>query len=216
MLLVRHGQSTWNAAGRWQGRADPPLTELGELQARQAARALGTFDLLVSSPLQRAWRTAELIGDELGIGPVQPADDLAEREVGPWTGLTFEEIDLTWPGALQRREWPEGFEDDDAIVQRALAAVTTLAARHPDGTVLGVTHGGVLHALERGLGRSQGRFTNLSGFWMSVELAAEGARITFGERVWLSEIETGGRRSLSGLARTSSAGESDERVTEQA
>ena len=147
---------------------------------------------------------------------MQPADDLAEREVGPWTGLTFEEIDLTWPGALQRREWPQGFEDDDAIVERAVAAVTALAARHPDGTVLGVTHGGVLHALERGLGRSQGRFTNLSGFWMSVELAAEGARITFGERVWLSEIETGGRRSLSGLARTSSAGERDERVTEQA
>ena len=58
----------------------------------------------------------------------KPADDLAEREVGPWTGLTFEEIDLTWPGALQRREWPEGFEDDDAIVERAVAAVTHLAA----------------------------------------------------------------------------------------
>jgi len=212
MLLVRHGQSTWNAAGRWQGRADPPLTTLGELQARQAARSLGLFDLLVASPLQRAWRTAELIGDELGIGPVQAADDLAEREVGPWTGLTFEEIDLTWPGALQRREWPDGFEDDDAIVERAVAAVTDLAARHPDGTVLGVTHGGVLHALERGLGRSQGRFTNLSGFWMSVE----GGKITFGERVWLSDIETGGRRSLSGLARSTGAAERDERVTEQA
>jgi len=53
--------------------------------------------------------------------------------------------------------------------------------------------------------RPQGRFTNLSGFWMSVDLAVDGARITFGERVWLSEIETGGRRSLSGLARASSA-----------
>lgn len=212
MLLVRHGQSTWNAAGRWQGRADPPLTSLGELQARQAAQALGAFDLLVASPLQRAWRTAELIGDELGIGPVQPAHDLAEREVGPWTGLTFEEIDLTWPGALQRREWPDGFEDDEAIVERAVGAVTDLAASHPDATVLGITHGGVLHALERSLGRSQGRFTNLSGFWLSVD----GGRMAFGERVWLSEIETGGRRSLSGLSRAADGGERDERITEQA
>jgi broad specificity phosphatase PhoE len=211
MLLVRHGQSTWNAAGRWQGRADPPLTALGEQQARQAAGALGSFDVVVSSPLQRAWRTAELIGDELGIGPVQPHDDLAEREVGPWTGLTFEEIDLTWPGALQRREWPAGFEDDEAIVERAVRAVVELAAYHPGASVLGVTHGGVLHALERGFGRTQGRFTNLSGFW----LAVDDGRITFGERVLLAEVETGGR-SLSGLARTPSPVGDRERMTEQA
>ena len=211
MLLVRHGQSTWNAAGRWQGRADPPLTALGELQAREAARALGAFDVLVCSPLPRARRTAELIGDELGIGPVLPHDDLAEREVGPWTGLTFEEIDLTWPGALQRREWPAGFEHDEAIVDRAVRAVTDLSGRHPAATVLAVTHGGVLHALERGLGHSQGRFTNLSGLWLEV---GEG-RISFGERVWLTDNETGGRRSLSGLARTP-ATEDAERMTEQA
>jgi probable phosphoglycerate mutase len=206
MLLVRHGQSTWNAAGRWQGRADPPLTALGELQAREAARALGVFDALVCSPLQRAQRTAELIGDELGIGPVHSHDDLAEREVGPWTGLTFEEIDLTWPGALQRREWPAGFENDEAIADRAVRAVTDLSARHPAAIVLAVTHGGVLHALERSLGHAQGRFTNLSGFWLEV---GEG-RIVFGERVSLTDIETGGRRSLSGLARTPAAGTPNE------
>ena len=168
--------------------------------------------------MQRAWRTAELIGDELGIGPVQPADDLAEREVGPWTGLTFEEIDLTWPGALQRREWPEGFEDDDAIVERGVAAVTDAggppsrrdrAGRHPRRRAPrpGTGPGALAGPLHEPLGvldvrRSGGR--------------AGGGKITFGERVWLSDIETGGRRSLSGLARTAGAGERDERVTEQA
>jgi probable phosphoglycerate mutase len=194
MLLIRHGQSTWNAEGRWQGRADPPLTPVGEQQARRAARVLGPPDVLVASPLQRARRTAELIGEELGVGPVEAHEDLAEREVGPWTGMTFEEIDLTWPGAIARREWPDGFELDDALVERALRAVADLALRFPDRSVLAVTHGGVLHALERSLDQSQGRFTNLSGFWLSVE----GERVTLGERVWLAEVETGGRRHLGG------------------
>jgi probable phosphoglycerate mutase len=196
MLLVRHGQSSWNAEGRWQGRADPPLTALGERQAREAAQALGTFDALVSSPLQRARRTAELIGDELGIGPVFTFDDLAEREVGPWTGLTFEEIHLTWPGAIDRREWPEGFEDDDALVGRAMRALAELVRRFGGSTVLVVTHGGVLHALERGFQRPQGRFTNLSGFWVS----ADDERVRLGERVRLSSVETGGRRVIDGPA----------------
>jgi broad specificity phosphatase PhoE len=208
MLLIRHGQSTWNAEGRWQGRADPPLTTVGEQQARQAAAALGPPDVLVASPLQRARRTAELIGEELGVGPVEAHDDLAEREVGPWTGLTFEEIDLTWPGAVARREWPDGFELDGALTERALRAIADLALRFHDRSILAVTHGGILHALERSFEQAQGRFTNLSGFWLSVD----GEQVTLGERVWLSDVETGGRRHLGSGPRPGGA---LHRVTEQ-
>src|SRR5688500_8423312 len=64
LLLVRHGESEWNAVGRWQGWADPPLTELGLEQARLAAKAVGAVDLIVASDLERAWHTAEVIAAE--------------------------------------------------------------------------------------------------------------------------------------------------------
>src|ERR671910_890596 len=87
VLLVRHGQSEWNAAGRWQGQADPSLSDLGRLQAREAARAVGAVDAIWSSDLQRAAETAIIIGDQIGVGPVVVDDRLRERDAGEWTGL---------------------------------------------------------------------------------------------------------------------------------
>ena len=58
LLILRHGQSEWNALGRWQGQADPPLTDVGKKQALKATKKLGLFDSIVSSPLQRAKNTA--------------------------------------------------------------------------------------------------------------------------------------------------------------
>src|SRR5262245_20577361 len=57
ILLVRHGQSEWNAAGRWQGQQDPPLTELGRRQARAAAETIGAIEAVFASDLQRALET---------------------------------------------------------------------------------------------------------------------------------------------------------------
>ena len=68
LLVVRHGQSTWNADGRWQGRADPPLTALGEAQAADAALHVGAIDEVWSSDLERARRTAEIVAAALGLG----------------------------------------------------------------------------------------------------------------------------------------------------
>src|ERR1700680_1413671 len=70
LLLVRHGESTWNADGRWQGQADPPLTERGRLQASLAAQALGSIDAIASSDLERAAETASIIAARLGLEPV--------------------------------------------------------------------------------------------------------------------------------------------------
>src|SRR5687768_15169755 len=102
VLLLRHGQSTWNAERRWQGSADPPLSPHGEEQARAAATQLGGFALsvVVASGLQRARRTAELIADELVLGEVRIVDDLRERDVGEWSGRTTDEIEEMWPGDL--------------------------------------------------------------------------------------------------------------------
>src|SRR2546423_12200717 len=70
LLVVRHGESTWNAQSRWQGQADPPLSALGERQAEEAAERLGqiaSISAIWTSDLVRARRTAELIGTQLGV-----------------------------------------------------------------------------------------------------------------------------------------------------
>src|SRR6187551_2407785 len=112
ILLVRHGQSTWNADGRWQGQADPPLSELGIAQAEAAARVLDGVGTIWSSDLERAHHTASILAAALGLAVV-PDARLREREAGEWTGLTRAEIDEQYPGAIAERRRPPGFEADE-------------------------------------------------------------------------------------------------------
>ena len=70
LLVARHGQSVWNAAGRWQGRADPPLSEIGMEQAKAAAASVGAVEAVLASPLERALVTATVISETIGVGPV--------------------------------------------------------------------------------------------------------------------------------------------------
>jgi len=187
ILLVRHGQSTWNAEGRWQGTEDPPLSTLGVRQARHAARHLGTFDAVWSSPLERAFVTAAIIADELGIGPVQTDDDLRERHAGEYQGLTRPEIEHRFPGYLVEGLRPPGWEADDHVLERAAGALARIAlAVGPGGTALAVSHGGVIHALERATGAPRdGRLANLGGRWFEVGPGQLGA----GEPVVLVEAD---------------------------
>jgi broad specificity phosphatase PhoE len=163
LLLVRHGQSTWNAEGRWQGQADPPLSDLGRWQAAEAAAKLGQLDAIVSSPQQRALETAAILGGALGIGPVNVVDDLRERSAGPWSGLTRAEIELTHPGWIHDGRRPEGYELDEPVVRRTLAALHEVVEAFVGAVVLVVCHGGVIRALEAELGIAEGRIPNLAG-----------------------------------------------------
>lgn len=174
LLLLRHGQSTWNAEGRWQGWADPPLSPLGEAQARAAADRLAEAGLasVVSSDLQRARCTAELIAERLGLEvlPVEP--DLRERNIGDWSGLTTTEIEQGWPGWLAawragELERPPNGESRDDIAARVLAVLERLADREGGG-VLVVTHGGVIHLVQDHLGCDSVRMGNLCGRWLEV------------------------------------------------
>jgi probable phosphoglycerate mutase len=170
LLVVRHGQSTWNADGRWQGTEDPPLSTLGVRQARHAARQLGSFDAVVASDLERAFVTATILADELGIGPVQTDPDLRERCAGEYQGLTRAEIEHRFPGFLVEGLVPPGWEPDDVVLERAAGALARVALSvGPGGTALVVTHGGVIHALERALDvRREQRLPNLGGRWFTV------------------------------------------------
>jgi probable phosphoglycerate mutase len=187
LLLVRHGQSTWNAIGRWQGRADPPLSELGERQAAdvvvvlKARAANGTHvDRIWASTLGRARRTAEIIGAGLGL-PVAVDERLQEVDAAEWTGLTRAEIEAAWPGYLEAQRRPPGFEPYEQLAGRALAALADIAAGAAGETVLVVTHGGVIGAVERHLGAEWARTPNLGGR----ELTADGEGLVLGERFLL-------------------------------
>jgi broad specificity phosphatase PhoE len=172
VLFLRHGQSTWNADGRWQGLADPPLSDLGRQQAYVAVQHLGLVDDIVSSDLQRAAQTAEILSDGIGVGPVLLDPRLRERDAGEWTGLTRADIDLKWPGAVERGERPAGFEPDDIVIARVTEVFRDAHRRLPGASLLFVAHGGVVRAMERYLGVDDAEsalLPNLGGRWVTVD-----------------------------------------------
>lgn len=178
LFLVRHGESTWNADGRWQGQADPPLSALGERQAEAGVAGFTeAVDAVWTSDLARAARTAELLATGLGLAPPHADARLRERDVGEWSGLTRSEIEERWPGALAERRSPSGWEDDDRLAQRALAALRELASTAPGTTIVVVTHGGVIRTIERHLGAEPEPVPNLSGRWLAAD-----DDLTLGER----------------------------------
>lgn len=181
MLIVRHGQSEWNALGRWQGRADPPLSDLGRRQASQAADLLGSFDAIVASPLTRALHTAEIIADALGVGPVTVEPDLVERDVGEWSGLTTAEIDRDWPGYRRGNRRPPGFESDSALLDRTLDVFGRLSRRFSGAEILVVCHGGLIYSLEAHHDMPFERIPNLGARWMT----HDADRSVMGDRVFL-------------------------------
>ena len=181
LLVVRHGQSEWNAIGRWQGHADPALSELGRRQAAVAAASIGAVDGIISSDLLRAAETAAIIAQQLGVGPVMIDERLRERDVGEWTGLTRSEINRRWPGWIDDLRRPEGFESVDSVLLRVVEALAAIWESSPRGSLLVVTHGGVIRSLARSHGLDDVPVANLAGITMRIS----GSGQTVGERIAL-------------------------------
>jgi broad specificity phosphatase PhoE len=187
LLLVRHGESTWNAVSRWQGQADPPLSPFGERQAEDAGARLAeiaTITAVWASNLVRARRTGDLIAQRLGIARVREEPRLGERDVGAWSGLTRDEIEERWPGYLAARRSPPDFEGDDELLARTRAGLATAVDGSGPGDVLVVTHGGVIRTIERSLGAIPERLPNLGGRWLLADTPTD---LSLGERVVLLE-----------------------------
>lgn len=182
---MRHGQSEWNATGRWQGQADPPLSALGRQQAHAAGERLGTVDVIISSDLERAAHTAQILSGALGVGPVIVEPRLRERDAGEWSGLTHDEIDEAWPGYLEARRRPPGFESDDDLLSRVDEALAAIEDAYRGAEVLVVAHGGIVYALERRHGLGFERLPNLGARW----LTHHGDRIELGDRLLLVDDE---------------------------
>jgi ribonuclease H / adenosylcobalamin/alpha-ribazole phosphatase len=146
-LLLRHGETALSVERRFAGRGDAPLTEAGRRQAAAAAARLaarGGIDLIVTSPLQRARRTAEAIAEATGVA-VQVDDDLVETDFGDWEGLTFGEAAARWPEEIPA--WlasaevaPPGGESLTAVARRVLRALDRLLAAQSGRTLLLVSH----------------------------------------------------------------------------
>lgn len=154
IYLARHGESDWNAANRFQGLSDRPLTELGRRQAEALADELATTaspSAIYSSPLRRAFETAAIVGTRTGLEP-RPVDDLREVDVGGWAGLSRSDVESRFPEAFRRwLDGGEGWEDGESYADmsaRVLAALTRVAESHPGAEVLVVSHGGPIRAIQ--------------------------------------------------------------------
>src|SRR6266550_8903059 len=139
LLLVRHGETDWNAEGKLQGHTDRPLNDYGRRQAQALADRLAEekIDALYASDLCRARETAEILGEKLGLTVVVDPD-LREKNWGTWEGLTSDErLHVEFEG-----------EATEAHRERVLRAVRRIAERHPGQRIVVVTHGGSLRRIQ--------------------------------------------------------------------
>jgi alpha-ribazole phosphatase/probable phosphoglycerate mutase len=154
IFLVRHGETTWNTQGRFQGHSDTPLSATGQRQANALSNYLNgeSLQAIYSSDLRRAWDTAKIINTPHKL-EVKPNPQLREMNFGSWEGLDFREIQDKFPEKLA--EWqnnimttaPPGGENLEQLVTRVQAAYGDIINNNPEGDILLVAHGGVLQVL---------------------------------------------------------------------
>ena len=153
IFVARHGQNHDNAEGLLNGHRDRPLTELGRDQARNAAKAaveMGLhFDKVYSSPLLRAFETAEIISDAMGLSEPEKMDILIERDFGDMTGKMISDIpqlyadDLLVTDTVTYALSPPNAETFPELVERGKEILATVRAKHVGGKVLLVCHGDI-------------------------------------------------------------------------
>lgn len=170
IVLVRHGETAWNAKGKFQGQARVGLNEIGFQQARQIARAIASMrpTALYSSPLPRTLMTAEEISREVCI-PVEPLDGIQEANLGELEGITGQEMRANYSQvyAAWRKDPSEvvfpGGESMRQLRERAWRAILYIQKAHSvGGLVVAVSHNFAIRSiLCRFLGLRPSRFHRL-------------------------------------------------------
>jgi 2,3-bisphosphoglycerate-dependent phosphoglycerate mutase/probable phosphoglycerate mutase len=160
VVLLRHGQTDYNVAGRMQGHIDSVLTETGVAQAAHVAPEIARLapDRLISSDLSRAADTAEVVAAASGQ-PIKLDSRLRETHLGEWQGQTVAQIEEDYPGAIATwrsdPSWsPPGGESRIEVVRRAMPVVEELDEEFstgPDTTAVLVAHGGLIAGLVCGM-----------------------------------------------------------------
>ena len=151
IYLARHGQNEDNANGILNGHRDMPLTETGIAQAYEAAEKIKdaglSFDVVLSSPLNRALKTAEIISSVNNLPNPEVVDELIERDFGVMSGKEQSRIEeLCAPDIIKTETItyflsPEGAETFPDLLKRAERLLNEIAERYKDGSILLVTHG---------------------------------------------------------------------------
>ena len=182
LILVRHGESEWNAQRRYQGQANVPLSGLGKRQAELVAERLAgqKIDAVYASDLIRAWETASAIAEKSGLN-VLPEPRLRELKFGVLEGLTFEEAQAQYPQMIAAwledfNQPPEGAETIDLFNARIVSFLEELKAKHDEQVVLLVGHGGSLSEILRvalGLSREKRWYLEMENASLSEVLIAE-------------------------------------------
>jgi probable phosphoglycerate mutase/uncharacterized phosphatase len=153
-LFIRHGETDWNAKGILQGRSDVPLNAQGMQQAEEAAKILESvaFDVIVTSPLQRALQTAVCLAERCHK-PWEPHDGLQERYFGYEEGQPKAEVLARY--AFEGQAVPKlplpGAEPYDDVITRAVSTVKEVLESHAGQTVLLVGHSTFFQALYEAL-----------------------------------------------------------------
>ncbi|MDQ7825352.1 MAG: histidine phosphatase family protein [Candidatus Eremiobacteraeota bacterium] len=144
ICMVRHGETDWNRERKFQGREDTELNEAGKKQASEIAAHLAGFswDVIIASPLKRAFVTADIIRLALEITPLLPDEAFIERDFGKSSGLTHQEQELAFPEGNV-----PGKESDDDLEKRVLEGLRGIMAGYGGKRVVLVTHGAVINSL---------------------------------------------------------------------
>jgi len=153
LLLARHGETDWNATGRFQGQTDVPLNAKGLAQAEALARSprLRGVRTIYTSDLQRSLQSAQAVASALAC-PLIPDPRLRELNYGAWEGMTREEIAAAYPELWAQRLkdqniMPPGAEALEDAAERLRGFLADLRTARPEGGVLVMTHGGLLSVL---------------------------------------------------------------------
>ncbi len=155
LFLIRHGQTSWNVEGRYQGSCDIELNSTGIQQAELASKYLSRvkFSNIYSSPLKRTMKTADIISGKSGQ-EIKILGELEEVDFGKWEGLKFHEIDKEYHGDYQQwladpyNNCPTGGENFKELTLRTTSIIDKIVAENADdSSVAIVTHGGVILSL---------------------------------------------------------------------
>ena len=144
IYFIRHGETDWNSSGRLQGTEDVELNDFGREQALQTGRYFETehCDIIVSSPLKRAFETAQIIASRLSIPTVHVVEEIKERSYGSASGLLPEE---------RRSQFPDGVipgqEDFEHLRQRAMTGLTKIVSDFMGKRIIVVSHGGLTNSI---------------------------------------------------------------------
>lgn len=158
LLLIRHGETAWNALGRIQGCTNIALSPSGADQAELLARRLnGCFTALYSSPLNRAYETAEILGKSKAVAPIK-VEALREINFGAWEGLTFKEVATRYPDTFHtwltdpvEAPMTDGEGSLLTCSLRGRHILHQLVEKHPGETIAIVSHGGFIKAALLGI-----------------------------------------------------------------